>query len=111
MPRSNRPRNSRQGNQGNQGNHGDQGAQGDDGVDLTRALRGGSRIESKAGGLFTVQSVQYSASDKVYTCPACGLDIDASSPHIVAWRADGIMGAADDIAGRRHWHSHCWKIG
>ena len=30
--------------------------------------------------------------------------------HTVTWRADGLMGEADDLAGRRHWHTHCWKI-
>ena len=29
---------------------------------------------------------------------------------LVAWRTDGIMGEAEDLAARRHWHSHCWKI-
>ena len=26
-------------------------------------------------------------------------------------RADGMMGEQSDLAARRHWHTHCWKIG
>jgi hypothetical protein len=29
---------------------------------------------------------------------------------VVSWRADGLMGEADDLAARRHWHNHCWAI-
>ena len=49
------------------------------------------------------------AATKTYTCPGCGLEILPGTAHTVAWRADGIMGEADDLAGRRHWHLHCWK--
>ena len=40
----------------------------------------------------------------------CGLEIGAAVAHTVAWRADGLMGEADDLAGRRHWHTHCWRV-
>ena len=29
----------------------------------------------------------------------------------VAWRADGVLGEQADLAARRHWHTHCWRIG
>jgi hypothetical protein len=97
MPRSNHPRR-RQG-----GDTGDE-------VDLSRALYGRAFTEHKRGGLWNVQPVSGPAAVKVYTCPGCGLEIIPGTTHIVAWRADGLMGEAEDIAARRHWHSHCWKI-
>lgn len=98
MPRSNRPRGRRPG--------GDE----PDEVDLTRALIGRMHTESRRDGVWNVQPISASTSAKVYTCPGCGLEILPGIAHQVAWRADGLMGEADDLAGRRHWHSHCWKI-
>ncbi len=100
MPRSNRPRGSRGGGRGND----------DEPFDLSRALYGNLRTETKRDGLWNVQSLAASAASKHYVCPGCGLGIPLGAAHIVAWRADGLMGEADDVAARRHWHSHCWKI-
>ena len=99
MPRSNRPRGSR-------------GGPGDDGepLDPSRALYGHLRTEVRRDGLWNVQPVAGSSAAKYYLCPGCNLDIAPGVSHIVAWRADGLMGEADDIAARRHWHNHCWKI-
>jgi hypothetical protein len=47
---------------------------------------------------------------KSYACPGCVQPIEPGTAHLVAWRADGILGEADDLAARRHWHTHCWKI-
>ncbi|HEV7955886.1 MAG TPA: hypothetical protein VGP10_01880 [Marisediminicola sp.] len=96
MPRSNRPRGSR--------------GDGDEQPDLSRVLRGRTRTESKRDGLWNVQSLAATSASKHYVCPGCGLGIAPGTAHIVAWRADGLMGEADDVAARRHWHSHCWKI-
>jgi len=98
MPRSNRPRGRRPGD--------DEPEE----IDLSRALIGRARIEHKRGGSWNVQPLGASSAAKVYTCPGCGLSIAPGTAHIVAWRADGLMGEADDVAARRHWHSHCWKI-
>jgi hypothetical protein len=98
MPRSNRPRGRRTGP--------DEG----DEFDLSRALLGGLHTETRRDGLWNVQPLAGASSTKSYTCPGCGLDITPGTPHIVAWRADGLMGEADDLAARRHWHTHCWKI-
>lgn len=97
MPRSNRPRGRRPGDD-------------DDEIDLARALFGRSRIESKRDGSWNVQPIAASGAVKTYVCPGCGLGIAPGTAHTVAWRADGLMGEADDIAARRHWHNHCWKI-
>jgi hypothetical protein len=77
--------------------------------ELTRLLHGMPHTESKRGGLWSVQEI--GSALKRYTCPGCGLAIEPGTAHVVAWRADGLMGEADDIAARRHWHSHCWRIG
>jgi|SRR5690554_4619827 hypothetical protein len=79
-------------------------------IDLNRALFGGKRTESKRDGLWNVQSVSAPAAVKVYTCPGCGNQVPVGTAHVVTWRADGLMGESNDLAARRHWHSHCWKI-
>lgn len=99
MPRSNRPRRRGAGD-------------GDDAeLDLNRILTGGRRIEHRRSGSWNVQSVSPAQAVKDYVCPGCSLPVVAGTAHVVAWRADGLMGEANDLAGRRHWHSHCWKIG
>ncbi|CAD5995688.1 hypothetical protein [Agreia sp. COWG] len=100
MPRSNRPR--RRG----PADDDDEAA-----LDLSRILTGGRRTEHRRSGTWNVQSVSGSQAGKEYVCPGCSLTVTAGTPHIVAWRADGLMGEASDLAARRHWHSHCWKIG
>jgi hypothetical protein len=73
-------------------------------------LFGPLRTVSKRDGLWHVQPVSPTSAVKFYTCPGCGLEIAPATAHIVAWRADGLMGEEDDLAARRHWHAHCWKI-
>jgi hypothetical protein len=97
MPRSNRPRRKRA-------------AGPEEEFDLARAVLGNLRQESKRDGLWNVQPVSPASAVKMYTCPGCGLEVSPGTAHVVTWRADGLMGEADDLAARRHWHSHCWKI-
>lgn len=97
MPRSNRPR-------------GRRAAETDDEVDLNRALMGRLATETKRDGLWNVQPLAAASAAKAYVCPGCGLEIAPGVAHTVAWRADGIMGDAGDLADRRHWHVHCWRI-
>lgn len=96
MPRSNRPRGRR--------------VDGAEDLDLSRALIARFHAENRRDGLWNVQPVSAGVATKVYTCPGCGLEIAPGAAHTVTWRADGIMGEADDLAGRRHWHIHCWKV-
>ncbi len=98
MPRSNRPRGYRGGRDE------------EDGPDLARALFGSRTTERKRDGLWTVQPISATSAAKTYTCPSCGRAIAPGVAHMVAWRADGLMGEADDLAARRHWHTHCWRI-
>jgi hypothetical protein len=79
-------------------------------LDLSRALYGRLTTESKRDGVWNVQPLSAASATKVYVCPGCGQDIAPGIAHTVTWRADGIMGEADDLAARRHWHLHCWKI-
>lgn len=71
---------------------------------------GTARTETRRDGLWNVQPLAGSSSAKTYTCPGCSLEIAPGTAHVVAWRADGLMGEADDLAARRHWHTHCWRI-
>lgn len=101
MPRSNHPRS----------NRARRGAKATDPeLDLSRVLLGRQRVESRRDGLWNVQPLSGGAAVKSYTCPGCNLIIEPGTAHTVAWRADGLMGEADDLAGRRHWHTHCWTI-
>lgn len=98
MPRSNHPRRAARGGEEPEE------------FDLSRALIGFKHTESKRDGLWNVQPLSAANATKAYVCPGCGLEIEPGIAHTVTWRADGIMGEADDLAGRRHWHLHCWKI-
>jgi hypothetical protein len=96
MPRSNRPRGARRDE--------------DDGDDLSRLLTGWRRTEVRRGGAYNVQPISALQAVKEYRCPGCGNVIEPGAAHLVVWRADGVLGEANDLAGRRHWHSHCWKV-
>jgi hypothetical protein len=97
MPRSNRPRGRRSGET-------------EDEFDLGRALMGRLATESRRDGVWNVQPLAAASATKFYVCPGCGLEIAPGVAHTVAWRADGIMGDIGDLADRRHWHLHCWRI-
>jgi len=98
MPRNNKPRRRAGG--------GDEEETG-----LSRMMAGWRRTEHRRNGEWNVQPVSASAAVKEYTCPGCGLVVSAGTAHLVTWRADGVLGDTSDLANRRHWHTHCWKIG
>jgi hypothetical protein len=79
-------------------------------IDLERALQGMRRTVDKRDGQWHVQPLKAGHAHKTYACPGCGLDIQPGVAHVVTWRADAIMGEADALASRRHWHEHCWRI-
>ncbi|MDX2375556.1 hypothetical protein M4I32_01935 [Microbacterium sp. LRZ72] len=93
MPRSNRRRPETSGHDG-----------------FERMLAGWKRAESRRGVQWTVQPMPAGRAAKEYTCPGCGGTIGRSVAHVVVWRADGVLGDAADLAGRRHWHSACWRV-
>nr|WP_274638234.1 hypothetical protein [Microbacterium bovistercoris] len=80
------------------------------GDSFDRFVQGFSRTEIRRGAEWTVQPVSAAQAQKMYTCPGCTRDIPPGTAHIVAWRADGVLGNAADLAARRHWHTHCWKV-
>lgn len=98
MPRSNRPRGRKPG------------PDDADKDDLAGLLSGWRRTEVRRDGVWNVQPVSAVQASKTYLCPGCNLDIAPGVPHVVAWRADGVLGDSADLAARRHWHSHCWKL-
>ncbi|MGN6427074.1 hypothetical protein [uncultured Leifsonia sp.] len=98
MPRSNRPR-------GRQGGRRDEEENG-----LDRLLAGWRRTEVRRGTEWNVQPVSSLQAQKSYVCPGCGREIAPGVSHLVAWRADGVLGDAADLAARRHWHESCWRI-
>ncbi|KFF59268.1 ATP/GTP-binding protein [Cryobacterium sp. MLB-32] len=99
MARSNRPRGRKS------SGHDD-----DDGTGLGHLLDGWRRSEVRRDGLWHVQPIAATKALKTYQCPGCALPVEPGTAHIVAWRGDGVLGDAADMANRRHWHSHCWKI-
>ncbi|MDH6237473.1 hypothetical protein [Cryobacterium sp. CG_9.6] len=82
----------------------------DDENGLGHLLDGWRRSEVRRDGLWHVQPIKGKQAVKAYVCPGCSLSVEPGVAHIVAWRADGVLGDAADISNRRHWHSHCWKI-
>ncbi len=81
------------------------------GDSFERMLAGWKRTEMRRGVEWTVQPVTGSQAGKSYSCPGCGRTIDQGVAHVVAWRADGVLGDQADLAARRHWHTKCWEIG
>jgi len=71
---------------------------------------GARRTESRSSGEWVVQPIGEASSVKTYTCPGCSREILPGTAHLVAWRADGLFGPDADVAARRHWHTHCWKV-
>ncbi|WP_166983851.1 hypothetical protein [Paramicrobacterium fandaimingii] len=97
MPRSNRPRRRRPAVQ-------------NDDDDLSHLLSGWKRTEMRRGVAWNVQPVSAARALKEYSCPGCGGVVVTGVAHLVAWRADGVLGDSSDLDARRHWHSHCWRI-
>jgi hypothetical protein len=47
----------------------------------------------------TVRAV---TGQKAYLCPGCNREIRPGTPHLVVL-------IEDDVEGRRHWHTPCWR--
>lgn len=77
---------------------------------LERLIAGWKRSETRRGAEWTVQPVSAAQALKEYLCPGCGNTIQPGTAHVVTWRADGVLGDAADLAARRHWHTHCWRM-
>lgn len=77
-------------------------------LDEARA-RAGTRREVGPDGEWTVRAVSAAAAVKPYVCPGCRQEIPPGTAHIVAWRADHVLGPDAALDDRRHWHSGCWR--
>jgi hypothetical protein len=73
-------------------------------------MSGWARTETRRGREYTVQPIGVTAAVKEYVCPGCSQIIQPGVAHLVVWRADGVLGDAADLASRRHWHTHCWRV-
>lgn len=75
-------------------------------LDMDR-VGGIRRAESGPDGEWTTQRV--GGSDRTFRCPGCDQLIATGTPHVVAWRADSILGDGAALDNRRHWHTSCWQ--
>ena len=50
---------------------------------------------------YRVQAVT-GEKDKAYRCPGCEQLVQPGTPHLVVI-------PDDDLGGRRHWHTNCWR--
>jgi hypothetical protein len=82
----------------------------DEDTGLDRLLSGWKRTEVRRGREWAVQPVSAASAVKEYVCPGCGGTVLPGTAHVVVWRADGVLGDEADLAARRHWHDHCWRI-
>jgi hypothetical protein len=80
-------------------------------LDVDRVLAGFKRTEIRRGAEWSIQPMSPANAVKAYICPGCGGEIAPGTAHLVAWRADGIMGEQSALAERRHWHQRCWELG
>lgn len=78
-----------------------------DDLDALRGALAGPRVEHRRGRAYRVRQV---TGVKRYVCPGCARAVEPGTEHLVVWRADGVLGDAADVDGRRHWHAHCWKV-
>jgi hypothetical protein len=77
-------------------------------LDVERA-RAGTRRESGPDGEWVVRALSGASATKTYVCPGCRQEIPPGTAHVVAWRADHLLGDEAAVAERRHWHSGCWR--
>lgn len=82
-----------------------------DDTDLGHLLGAARRTEVKRGAEFTVQPISAAKALKTYVCPGCQNTIEPGIAHLVTWRNDHLMGEQAGVSERRHWHTHCWRIG
>lgn len=105
MARSNRPRRG-----GRPKGEPDRPHRDDEGGGLAHLLDATRRTEVRRGAAWTVQPISAERAVKTYSCPGCGRAIDPHVAHVAVWRAEFVLGDDHALDGRRHWHSHCWRI-
>lgn len=78
---------------------------------LEALAHGGARPETRRGIEWLVRDVSAARALKAYRCPGCEIEVPAGQAHVVAWRSDHVLGEDAGLRERRHWHSHCWRLG
>lgn len=78
--------------------------------DLAHLLDGARRTDVRRGASWTVQPIPPMRAQKTYACPGCGRSIEPGVGHVAVWRADFVLGDEHALDGRRHWHTHCWRV-
>lgn len=76
-------------------------------LDVERARGGFPVRQAGEDGEWMVRAA--APGDKTYICPGCGQQIPPGVASLVVWQADGLLGEAAAIDGRRHWHPACWR--
>ncbi|HEY1332438.1 MAG TPA: hypothetical protein VGH10_13330 [Actinomycetota bacterium] len=66
---------------------------------ISQGVRSLSAPEWAVAGGATVRVV---TGQKTYLCPGCMHDVRAGVSHLVVVEQD-------DVEGRRHWHTECWR--
>jgi len=84
---------------------GPDGPAGEEGQQPPPLRLGPERTESAPDGDWVVRHVPGAAATKTYRCPGCDQEITPGTAHVVTWPAD-----TTGPAGRRHWHSPCWRL-
>ncbi len=86
-------------------------------LSLTACHKATEASNESGADMVMAEPASYSPADiaaiqatKDYVCPGCTIPITPGTAHLVTWRADGVLGDAHDLAARRHWHTHCWRI-
>ncbi len=79
-------------------------------LDLSRLTVGFRKSEQRRGRTWSVQPISAANAQKVYRCPGCQGEVAIGIAHLVVWAEDGLFGEAADLADRRHWHTHCWRV-
>lgn len=79
--------------------------------DVERLSYGGARPVLRRGVEWFVRDVPALRAEKQYLCPECGLAIPVGQAHVVAWSAEHLFGDEAAMRDRRHYHSHCWRLG
>jgi len=79
--------------------------------DVSRLAHGGAKRQTRHGSEWFVREVPSGRAEKRYLCPDCLIDIPIGQAHVVAWSAEHLFGDEAALRERRHYHSHCWRLG
>lgn len=79
--------------------------------DVSRLAHGGAKRQVRGGSEWFVREIPSAQAEKRYLCPDCLTEIPIGQAHVVAWSAEHMFGDEAALRERRHYHSHCWRLG